>query len=732
MSDTITDSLLGEGSSDEGRAVESKGEGCMKGKGRTIIGIIIGVLVILGLIAGIVCLVVFLGEDEGKSSSSEDVDVKIDPQDKTIEYIGRWDLRDPKKSYCGWPGSGIRVGVQGADGATIHFWHDHRVVTVRVWIDGLEYKYDSIDAENSNTIEVVFNNEETDKHVLEVRRVTEIQFYMSHFDGITLHNGKTLHPKEAGFKVKDHLFEFIGDSLTCGFGVLGPNSTCTELESEDVTRTYAWKIAEEFNAEKNFVSWSGIGVAKNGDCGDSEHTMPEVYPYLFGNKPVQYPFPVKDTLWDFKTLHPDAMFINLITNDYRCNKTNWTIFTEKYAKFMRYLLEEPYPDSTFPLFIFCGTVPVCQYVMEAVAMTNNSRIHYVPVISFFDERIQGCFSHPNVLANDFMFDSVVQRVVSGLNFTTNLHRVPRHEVGGVWGNDPTDSDPIDLCGTEMLTDEYTTLHISGLKSFPGTDERNYSLLEINNSLCSSNFSTKPELIHCPGLAQSFKTCRDHHVKILLSIGGPDCETCQYDLKSEEEARKLANELWDTYFGGNGTERPFDDAILSGINLDIQKGTELKYYATFVNTLVELHNASGSEHRFVVSVTTSSCEYPDPFVGPGEGTLLDSIHPDFVAVRFTTEECSLKHANYTNKLQPWLDFATNRTRVQLMINDDIYPQDPTKLKMYDIYQALENIRVSHQEHFGGVIFDSMTFPYYPSMYARTLNTMFKNWERGHHH
>jgi len=739
MSDSIVDPLLEEGSAAGGAVAASpEGEGFCKSKACTVLSVIFGLLVLLALVAGIVCLVIFCEEEKAKissssSSSSEDTDIFILPSDETIEYIGRWDLRNPNKSYCAWSGSGFRVGVQGAENATFFVFHDVTYIPVRVWVDGLVYNYKTENDSNSPTIDVIFNNEKTDLHVLEFRRLTELQYGFSEFDGILLHNGRTLHPKEAGFKVKDHLFEFIGDSITCGFGVLGPNATCTDLGSEDVSRTYNWMMADQFNADSNFVSWSGIGVAHNGNCDDDEHTMPVSYPYTFGNKPIMPPIPVNDSLWDFKKLHPDAMFMFLGINDLSCNQTNWTSsnFSETYTKFMNYLLAEAYPDSTFPLIVYCcdflagvvDDVPLCPAVRGAIHAANNSRIHYLPLVSFWDNRTLGCNNHPNVLGSKLMFYSVVQRVTSVLNYSTNIHYAPTHQVGGVWGRHHSEAPPSHYCGTDKLSDEYTTLFVTGLRSFPGTDERNYSLLDINNTLCSGNFSpSKPDLIHCPDLADSIKTCHSHHAHVLLTLGGPDCDACQYGLESEDDAKKLAVELWDTYFGGNGTERPFDDAVLNGINLDIQKGTNLTHYATLVKTLLDLHNASGSEHKFIVSVTTSGCGYPDPFAGPDEGKLLPGIHPDHVVVRFDYEECSLKYANFSQKLQPWLEYAmSNHTRIQLMI-----PDDPRELKITDIYERLQDIKTTiPDEFFGGVIFDRMSHHHTPTVYARTVNTIIKN-------
>jgi len=278
---------------------------------------------------------------------------------------------------------------------------------------------------------------------------------------------------------------------------------------------------------------------------------------------------------------------------------------------------------------------------------------------------------------------------------------------------------------EGITDEYTTMIVSGLRSFPRTEEYDYPLLELNCTLCEETFETKPGLIHCPDVLAHIQKCQSRQAKVLLSIGGPD--SCNYSLESEEDAKQLASNVWDTYFGGNATERPFDEAVLDGINLDIQKGTELKWYTTFVNTLQQLNKDSGNEKPLVVSVTTSGCEFPNPFVGPAEGKLLGDITPDFVAVRFSgnpdTENCSVKSSAFKDRLQQWMNYSTEKnTRVQLLL-----PNNPDELLFYDIYQIIEDIKVSYPtERFGGIVFDRIDDTAYPSLFARSLNTMFKNY------
>lgn len=113
--------------------------------------------------------------------------------------------------------------------------------------------------------------------------------------------------------------EFIGDSITCGYGVddevaENPFSTHTE----DVTKAYAYKTAKALDAEYSMFSASGYGII-SGWTGDGtknpDQTIPQFYKShgftygSFGDKKPQ------DISWDFGRYVPQIVVINLGTND---------------------------------------------------------------------------------------------------------------------------------------------------------------------------------------------------------------------------------------------------------------------------------------------------------------------------------------------------------------------------------------------------------------------------------
>ena len=55
---------------------------------------------------------------------------------------------------------------------------------------------------------------------------------------------------------------------------------------------------------------------------------------------------------------------------------------------------------------------------------------------------------------------------------------------------------------------------------------------------------------------------------MLSIGGA---VGSYGLTSEGDARDVAAYLWNSYLGGTSSFRPLGDAVLDGIDFDIERG-----------------------------------------------------------------------------------------------------------------------------------------------------------------
>lgn len=120
--------------------------------------------------------------------------------------------------------------------------------------------------------------------------------------------------------MKQHNIEFIGDSITCGYGVEdyeleGSFKTSTENGS----KSFAYKTIQALDADYGICSASGFGIV-SGYTGDGVKVEDELLPPYYdkisfsrsthkdGVNPCQQD-------WDFSRFQPEAIVINLGTND---------------------------------------------------------------------------------------------------------------------------------------------------------------------------------------------------------------------------------------------------------------------------------------------------------------------------------------------------------------------------------------------------------------------------------
>lgn len=115
-----------------------------------------------------------------------------------------------------------------------------------------------------------------------------------------------------------HSIEFIGDSITCGYGVDDPLGKSFSIYNENAAKTYAYKAAQNFGADYSFVSVSGAGVISgysgNGKINDAL-LVPNFYDkfcftwsWFDGEQTANYD-------WDFSQYQPELIVVNLGTND---------------------------------------------------------------------------------------------------------------------------------------------------------------------------------------------------------------------------------------------------------------------------------------------------------------------------------------------------------------------------------------------------------------------------------
>lgn len=101
--------------------------------------------------------------------------------------------------------------------------------------------------------------------------------------------------------------EFVGDSITCGYGNLALDETHPfDPATEDFFRSYAGLVATGLDADFHCVAWSGLGACRNFNL-EPEPTLLERY----GEAD-----PSTGRRWDLDRWVPEVVVVNLGSNDH--------------------------------------------------------------------------------------------------------------------------------------------------------------------------------------------------------------------------------------------------------------------------------------------------------------------------------------------------------------------------------------------------------------------------------
>lgn len=184
---------------------------------------------------------------------------------------------------------------------------------------------------------------------------------------------------------KAHLVEFIGDSITCGYGVDDEDGEHHFVTgTEDVTRAYAYKTARELDVDYSMVSYSGYGILSGYTGTAEEPNRKELLPphyeklgFSYGVYRGETPDHVR---WNFTLRPPELIVLNLGTNDdsYCLDHADRQAqYCAEYAKFLR-LVRANNPDAMILCVLGIMGDRLCPFVEKAVnaysAETGDPRI----------------------------------------------------------------------------------------------------------------------------------------------------------------------------------------------------------------------------------------------------------------------------------------------------------------------------------------------------------------------
>ena len=234
------------------------------------------------------------------------------------------------------------------------------------------------------------------KHTVTLVKRTEALAGKVEFRGIWLKKGNTL--MELPEK-PDRKIEFIGNSITCGYGVEAPSENdhfgCA---TENVCLSYASLTAEALQADYNIVAYSGRGVAQNYSCS-LENTMPVIWDEVFPDE--------SRPIWNHQLFIPDVTVINLGTNDFNCSETDTSLFRKKYKKFLK-AIRTTYPETqivcvvgpmlndSYPVNSLSTIRYLIQSILEQAENNGDEKLYYFEMSAQTGDLEYGADWHPSI------------------------------------------------------------------------------------------------------------------------------------------------------------------------------------------------------------------------------------------------------------------------------------------------------------------------------------------------
>jgi len=273
--------------------------------------------------------------------------------DKRIQYVGRFDFSDKQAPKTWAPGAYLEFDCIGTEAFItiedeLKFGKTHNYI--QLVVDGQSKRIKLKGKVNRLSL---FSGKQATKHHVLICKNTESAIGYIKIRGIQCKELVRLKKKR-----KKLVFEFIGDSITCGNGA--DSSSCsfgkgTWYDYHNAYFSYGASLAREFEADWILSAVSGIGM--HHSCCGIKHTMPDVYEYI--------DFHPGNEKWSFR-IKPQVVFITLGQND---GSKSMKDYEKNYVAFIQQLRKR-YPNSYF----ICSTSPMADRELKNKMNTSIQKI----------------------------------------------------------------------------------------------------------------------------------------------------------------------------------------------------------------------------------------------------------------------------------------------------------------------------------------------------------------------
>lgn len=310
---------------------------------------------------------------------------EVKPTDSSLFKIHGRTLLNEQGLVFSWGNCGIETTFKGKRLEICFDDYDaEQPVYVKAFFDGKSQRFSLM----GKAPRVLLDFEKEKVHTVKLLRITEGEQHLV-FKGFKVYGKKPeimTPPIDKPLKI-----EFLGDSITAGYGVLAPSlqNVFTTFE-QDSTMTYAYMTAELLNADIRTVAISGQGVYRN--CGGAEGVQ---FKRMFDMQ-------IRNVDgYDHSDWTPDIFVLNCGTNDVPGGTTNENMYNE--GSFLLDKIRNTYPDAqiiwTYGM-MNRNFTDILKKLISDKRKFGDKKMYYVGLKSMIGNPSEtGANNHPNVNAS---------------------------------------------------------------------------------------------------------------------------------------------------------------------------------------------------------------------------------------------------------------------------------------------------------------------------------------------
>lgn len=334
---------------------------------------------------------------------------QISAADPRIRYTGRVDRRDPNRPAFDWPAVTIEATFEGT---TLAVLIEDGLNSYNVVLDD---QHSVLHTQPGVNRYIMAEGLADGRHTFRMTKRTETFYGTPVFLGFELDAGRDLAPPPPE---SERRIEFIGDSITAGYGSEGLSPTCTySKETENVELTYAAVAANDLDAAYTVIAVSGVGIVRNYNTTGkmSPGTMLSYYELTTTDNGSER--------WDFSRWVPDAVVINLGTNDFStAPHPAGEVFLQGYTELI-IKVRNRYPDAHIfaiagPIMVDPAEDTIRSVVTQMREVLRDERVHFVKIENNLQlsETDYGCDWHPNASGHRKIAEQLIPSIREEMNW----------------------------------------------------------------------------------------------------------------------------------------------------------------------------------------------------------------------------------------------------------------------------------------------------------------------------